>query len=95
MIIGTSDKGENYDEADYRKFKNFNHCLILFGGLQGIEGILESDEAYKESNPDNIFNLNLNTCIGQGLRTIRTEEAIMISLAVLKPKLDNLQLVDS
>lgn len=95
LIIGTSDKGQNYEEADYRKFKNFNHCLILFGGLQGIEGILESDEAYKESNPDNIFNLNLNTCIGQGLRTIRTEEAIMISLAVLKPKLDNLQLMDS
>ncbi len=95
LVIGTSDKGVHYEEADYKKHKNFNHCLLVFGGLQGIEGMMESDESYKENNPENIFDLYLNTCVDQGLRTIRTEEAILISLSVLKPKLDKLHLSDS
>ena len=50
---------------------------------------MEGDEHYKSK--ENVFNMYLNTCINQGLRTIRTEEAILISLSVLKPKLDNIQ----
>ena len=71
----------------------FKHCLIVFGGIQGIEGMLEDDEhnVHSRTNVRDLFDLYLNTCMGQGLRTIRTEEAIMISLAVLRPELDKLK----
>lgn len=93
FIIGTSDKGENYQKANFTKKKDFKHCLIVFGGIQGIEGMLEDDEhnVNNRKNVRDLFDLYLNTCMGQGLRTIRTEEAIMISLAVLRPELDKLK----
>lgn len=90
FIIGTSDKGEDYTSANYEKHKDFKHCLLFFGGLQGIEGMLESDEQFKQDEKS-MFDIYLNTCLKQGLRTIRTEEAILISLAVLKPKLDEVK----
>lgn len=92
FVIGTSDKGINYAEADLNPYKNFKHCLIFFGGLQGIEGMLESDEQSNVNNIESLFNLYLNTCPSQGLRTIRTEEALLISLAVIKPRLDGLKI---
>ena len=55
--------------------------------------MLEDDEhnVNSRANVRDLFDLYLNTCMGQGLRTIRTEEAIMISLAVLRPELDKLK----
>ena len=43
FIIGTSDKGENYKKANYEKKKDFKHCLIIFGGISGIEGLMNDD----------------------------------------------------
>ena len=93
LIIGTSDKGKKYDEVDYKAHRDFKHCLIVFGGLQGIEGMIEFDEKSKLKDKDleSMFDLYLNTCPDQGCRTIRSEEAIMISLSVLKPILNNLK----
>lgn len=93
FVIGTSDKGESYRKANFQKKKDFKHCLIVFGGIQGIEGMLEDDEHNINSGKDakGLFDLYLNTCLDQGLRTIRTEEAIMISLSVLRPELDKLK----
>jgi predicted SPOUT superfamily RNA methylase MTH1 len=97
FIIGTSDKGENYRNADFSKKKDFKHCLIIFGGISGIEGMMIDDEHNKLNSSENIaknFDLYLNTCMNQGLRTIRTEEAILISLAVIKPELDKIKEID-
>jgi len=94
FIIGTSDKGENYRNANYEKKKDFKHCLIIFGGISGIEGMMIDDEHNQINSKENIsknFDLYLNTCMNQGLRTIRTEEAILISLAVIKPELDKIK----
>ena len=94
FIIGTSDKGENYRNADFSKKKDFKHCLIIFGGISGIEGMMIDDEHNKLNSSENIaknFDLYLNTCMNQGLRTIRTEEAILISLAVIRPELDKIK----
>ncbi len=93
FIIGTSDKGENYRTADFNKKKNFKHCLIIFGGISGIEGMMVDDEhnQINEGNIEKNFDLYLNTCMNQGLRTIRTEEAILISLAVIRPELDKIK----
>jgi len=89
LMVGTSDKGNRYDEVEFTEVENYEHCLIMFGGLPGIEGMIEGDENLKIS-PDQagtLFNYYVNTCPDQGCRTIRTEEAIIISLAVLVPKL--------
>ena len=96
FVIGTSDKGENYRKANFMKKKDFKHCLIIFGGISGIEGMMIDDE-HNKINSKNIsknFDLYLNTCMNQGLRTIRTEEAILISLAVIRPELDKIKEVD-
>ena len=96
FVIGTSDKGENYRTANFMKKKDFKHCLIIFGGISGIEGMMIDDE-HNKINSKNIsknFDLYLNTCMNQGLRTIRTEEAILISLAVIRPELDKIKEVD-
>jgi len=34
-----------------------------------------------------LFDMYLNTCPEQGVRTIRTEEAIVLSMATIYPKL--------
>lgn len=86
LIIGTSDKGEYCDDI---KFPQFEHCLIVFGGIQGIEGVIESDEKSKirENDFQKLFNMYINTCPKQGSRTIRTEEALIITLSALQGKL--------
>lgn len=78
--VGTSEKG-----SDYRSLKrqHFNHLLIVFGGVEGLEYALENDESLVEDEVSNLFDHYVNTCPSQGSRTIRTEEAILISMAAL------------
>ncbi|XP_060526706.1 putative methyltransferase C9orf114 [Cylas formicarius] len=85
ISIGTSDKGTSVDTFECTKYK---HLLIMFGGLQGLEGALESDETLNTDDPSLLFDHYLNTLPQQGSKTIRTEEAILISLSVLRPKLN-------
>ncbi|OAF71349.1 hypothetical protein A3Q56_00902 [Intoshia linei] len=82
LIIGTSDKGDNVEKVDFPKFR---HCLVVFGGVKGLENavLLDSDM------PDNVrdfFEFYVNTCPNQGTKTIRTEEAIWISMCLLRNK---------
>jgi predicted SPOUT superfamily RNA methylase MTH1 len=81
LTIGTSDKGEAFSEA--KVTQPFKHALIAFGGLAGLEDIIEADESIAEKDPRQFFSLYLNTCPTQGTRTIRTEEAVYITLATL------------
>jgi len=86
LTIGTSERGDNIDETEISS--NFKHCIVVFGGLKGLEAALEVDERYSNvDDPRKLFNYYLNTCPNQGSHTIRTEEAILISLSVLRPKL--------
>ena len=93
LIIGTSDKGDDYRKVNFDKVKNFKHCLIVFGGITGIEGMIDDDEneVKKGNDVKDFFDFYLNTCVNQGLRTIRTEEAVLISLAVIRPELDKIK----
>lgn len=86
LTIGTSDKGENVHDVEKQSLK-FNHALIVFGGLQGLEAALEADEKLTVDDPSLLFDRYLNTVPNQGSRTIRTEEAILVSLAVMEDKL--------
>ena len=42
--LGTSDKGKIIDFEEFENFKGFKHALIFFGGLEGIEGMVEQEE---------------------------------------------------
>ncbi|CAH0553209.1 unnamed protein product [Brassicogethes aeneus] len=85
LTIGTSDKGTSVDDFEC---PSYEHALIMFGGLQGLEAALENDISLNAEDPKLLFDVYLNTLPEQGSKTIRTEEAILVSLAGLRPKLN-------
>uniref|UniRef100_A0A8C1E9T7 SPOUT domain containing methyltransferase 1 n=1 Tax=Cyprinus carpio TaxID=7962 RepID=A0A8C1E9T7_CYPCA len=84
LTVGTSERGNS---ADHITLPPFKHMLVVFGGLQGLEASVDADENLNVADPGVLFDLYLNTCPGQGSRTIRTEEAILISLSGLRQKI--------
>ncbi|KAJ8339156.1 hypothetical protein SKAU_G00359420 [Synaphobranchus kaupii] len=84
LTIGTSERGNNIDCVTLSPFK---HMLVVFGGLQGLEASVDTDQDLDVTDPSVLFDLYLNTCPNQGSRTIRTEEAILISLSGLRQKI--------
>ena len=85
LTIGTSEKGVSVDEFIMPRFK---HLLIVFGGVQGLEAALDCDENLTGvDDPKFLFDKYLNTCLQQGSRTIRTEEALLVTLSALRPKI--------
>lgn len=83
VTVGTSERGERVEKVT---LPSHQHALVVFGGLAGIEAALEADEVLMVDNPALLFDFYLNTCPDQGSRTIRTEEAILITLAELRSK---------
>lgn len=86
LMIGTSDKGVIVDELRSEELPKFDHALIVFGGLHGLEQAMESDPLQVSDDPQVLFDYYVNSCPSQGSRTIRTEEAILITLAELRTK---------
>ncbi|XP_063218117.1 putative methyltransferase C9orf114 homolog isoform X2 [Bacillus rossius redtenbacheri] len=86
VTLGTSDRGVSVHGLAEGSLSQHRHALVVFGGLQGLEAALESDDKLTVDDPALLFDHYLNTCPGQGSRTIRTEEAVLVSLAVLRPK---------
>uniref|UniRef100_A0A4W5LFT4 28S rRNA (uridine-N(3))-methyltransferase n=1 Tax=Hucho hucho TaxID=62062 RepID=A0A4W5LFT4_9TELE len=84
LTIGTSEKGGDVDKTSLSPFK---HMLVVFGGLQGLEASVDADQNLEVTDPSVLFDLYLNTCPNQGSRTIRTEEAILISMSILRQKI--------
>ncbi|CAM0911208.1 unnamed protein product [Alopecurus aequalis] len=78
-IIGTSEHGETIISSELI-LPSFRHLLIAFGGLAGLEESIEEDINLKGKGAKDVFTSYLNTCPNQGSRTIRTEEALLISL---------------
>ncbi|XP_076168932.1 28S rRNA (uridine-N(3))-methyltransferase [Ptiloglossa arizonensis] len=93
LTIGTSDKGSSIDDIEPKSMK-YHHALVVFGGLCGLEAAVDVDPNLTVDDSSLVFDKYLNTCPQQGSRTIRTEEAILISLAGLRmissPKLSPL-----
>uniref|UniRef100_A0A8C7E605 SPOUT domain containing methyltransferase 1 n=1 Tax=Naja naja TaxID=35670 RepID=A0A8C7E605_NAJNA len=73
LSIGTSERGSSVDEATLPAFRY--HALIVFGGVQGLETGVDADPNLDVSDPGTF-------------RTIRTEEALLVSLSALRPKID-------
>ncbi|XP_058125246.1 putative methyltransferase C9orf114 [Anopheles ziemanni] len=86
LTIGTSDRGTNVHELEAKSL-SYRHALVVFGGVLGLEPALESDTKLTVDSVEDLFDEYLNTVPGQGSRTVRTEEAILISMAALGGKL--------
>lgn len=84
VTIGTSERGQPIDDYQASPFK---HMLVVFGGLNGLEASLDADQDLHVDDPSLLFDVYLNTCPDQGSKTIRTEEAILITMATLRPKI--------
>jgi len=67
--------------------EQFDHLLIVFGGVAGIEECVDADESMTLAGEDSkkMFDVWVNICPYQGSRTIRSEEAVFIALARLSP----------
>ena len=89
LKIGTSERGDRSLEGSSYQLPSYQHALIVFGGVAGIEECVDADENMKipGSQSRQLFDLWLNICPFQGSRTIRTEEAVTITLARLSPLL--------
>ncbi|XP_052671724.1 uncharacterized protein LOC128154729 [Harpia harpyja] len=85
LSIGTSERGSSVDQA---ALPSFRHALVVFGGLEGLEAGLDVDPNLDVTDPSVLFDFYLNTCPSQGSRTIRTEEALLISLSALRPHIN-------
>jgi predicted SPOUT superfamily RNA methylase MTH1 len=99
LTIGTSERGsESIDDPKFsllRKSNNrsnsggstYRHALIVFGGIAGIEECIDADESLPLSGSasSTMFDRWINVCPYQGSRTIRSEEAVLITLARLSP----------
>ncbi|CAG9801185.1 unnamed protein product [Chironomus riparius] len=86
LTIGTSDKGSNINETENKALK-YNHLLIVFGGIFGLENAVENDDNLTVDDPSMLFDQYFNVVPDQGSRTIRTEEAVLITLAAMSNKL--------
>jgi|YelNatPaOPRAMG01_1025707.scaffolds.fasta_scaffold19277_2 predicted SPOUT superfamily RNA methylase MTH1 len=83
LKVGTSRLGVSVFDVEgdlMAKVRTSKHILVVFGSpKEGLHQIL-AKEGYR---CDDLFDFILNTTPLQGVVTIRTEEAVMISLAVL------------
>jgi len=88
LTVGTSERGKSIDAQRHKPFK---HGLVVFGGVRGLEHSFAADERMKGSEIEQVadlFDMWLNVMpTGQGSRTIRTEEAILVSLSTMRNKI--------
>jgi hypothetical protein len=73
--------GDNKDEH------HFDHLLIVFGDVAGIEESVDADKstALPGKYSRKLFDIWVNICPYQDSRTIRSKEAVFITLAMLSP----------
>ncbi|RDW61423.1 DUF171-domain-containing protein [Coleophoma crateriformis] len=92
VTIGTSERGSSVeslyaDSEDEQKVGKFNHLLIVFGGVAGLEVAVKNDQEFQRlqvTEAKEVFDRWIDVCPGQGSRTIRTEEAVWIGLMGLR-----------
>jgi predicted SPOUT superfamily RNA methylase MTH1 len=83
LTLATSQGGVLYQvvESDLRKWlKNSRSALIAFGSpRKGLEDVITGEGG----NLEEVFHFTVNTIPEQGCKTVRTEEAIYSTLAIL------------
>eukprot|EP00753_Platysulcus_tardus_P022135 PLAT9349.1.p1 GENE.PLAT9349.1~~PLAT9349.1.p1 ORF type:complete len:479 (-),score=184.34 PLAT9349.1:29-1465(-) len=86
VCVGTSDKGSDIYDPEFA-LPRFRNLLVVFGGVVGLEACVDADEEIDIGGEDVscLFDAYINACPGQGSGTIRTEEAVLVSLSALRP----------
>ena len=88
MLVGCSEKGALLESAASPVVKKkAKHTLVVFGGTNGIEACVDADERLttKGKDADTLFDQWLNLCPVAGCKQARTEEAVLVGIAKLKP----------
>ena len=88
LKVGTSERGSQQSAAQL-KLPEHCHAVIAFGGPLGLEDCYQRDSRRAGDDVAALFDMWINTCPNQGSRTIRTEEAILISMSYLQPALSD------
>jgi len=101
-VFDQSSFGDKYDytvgasqiaplSVESRKFKipPFKRLLIVFGSNEGLEDCVENDAELRmgRNETGKLFNAYVRCCPDNGSRSVRTEEAVFVGLAALKPHL--------
>ena len=88
LVIGTSERGTVLDPCTFKIPEIKKHILIVFGPPFGLEECVEDElSEIPLTSFGSLFDYYLNICHYQKSRTIRTEEALLIALTLLKPYL--------
>ncbi|ERF71927.1 hypothetical protein EPUS_08243 [Endocarpon pusillum Z07020] len=87
--FGTSERGKLISEVWESTPAKPEHMLVVFGGVAGLEAAAEADpelsaKGITSGNVSELFDYWINVLPGQGSRTIRTEEAVWLSLMDLR-----------
>lgn len=94
VSYGTSERGLPLNKVQQSDPPNFNHMLVVFGGVAGLETAAKNDPELQKSgigsaNVGELFDHWVNVLPGQGSRTIRTEEAVWLGLMGLRNIVEN------
>jgi hypothetical protein len=96
VSVGTSERGDSVWDVLVAKRGSAKglpetaaRVVVVFGGLAGLEAAAHGDPELAErgigrSNIRDMFDYYVDICPGQGSRTIRTEEAVLITLGQLR-----------
>lgn len=92
VTFGTSERGRPISalqapSSDISPVPDFNHMLVVFGGVAGLEVAVKADQELEKvgvREPSSLFDYWVDLCPGQGSRTIRTEEAVWLGLMGLR-----------
>jgi len=89
LSVGTSERGEALSSLDQAALPEYQHMLIVFGGVAGLETAARNDAELAKmgispAGVGELFDHWVNVLPGQGSRTIRTEEAVWLGLMGLR-----------
>lgn len=89
LSFGTSERGCPLSEAIAGEVPKFEHLIVVFGGVAGLEAAVTADKDLRDkglgpSDAGRVFDYWVNVLPGQGSRTIRTEEAVWLGLMGLR-----------
>ncbi|KAI5806893.1 putative RNA methyltransferase [Geopyxis carbonaria] len=86
LTFGTSERGQDIGAVTAGELPRYKHMLVAFGGLAGLELAFKKDPELRGAVAEvrELFDYWVDACPGQGSRTIRTEEALWITMARLR-----------
>lgn len=65
LTVGTSDKGKSINTIEKKSLK-YNHALVVYGGVLGLEAALENDDNLDVDDPSLLFDEYINVVPNQG-----------------------------